>query len=143
MRLAVEGIGLILAAAVHVPIFVVYWLGVTLAPFNAYPIVYWTLIGTGYLGLALLLAAARITIGRYVTRRQLLDTSLLTFFGALLVAAGLVYMNWPISLRGWDGHGMGAHGGEGNMLWLPWLHLTGLFVVGRILYSTTRSVPCV
>ena len=136
MRLILEGVGLAVAAAAHVVIILMYGLGATLAPFNDYPIAYWFFIGAGYLGLALLLATAKVTIGHQISPRQLLDISLLTFFGTLLVVGGFVVLNWPLSLRGWDGHGMGSGGGEGNMILLPWLHMVSILMAGRILLPT-------
>jgi len=131
MRLLLEAVGLLLAAATHVFVFLVYFLGASLGPFVNHQAAYWFLIAAGYLGIALVMITAKTALGAEVTPRRLLDVCLLTYFGALLAATVCVRLNWPISLRGWDAHGMGAQGGEGNMMLLPWLHLACILSAGR------------
>jgi hypothetical protein len=119
VRLASELFGVAFYLAAHVPLVLVYALGSTLR--GVMPIPYWGAIGGGYLALMLAAALRPGPLGRVPARRAL-DTFLLTAGPALILSAAAVWARWPLQFERWDGHGMGASGGEANAAFVPWLH---------------------
>ena len=118
------------AVAVHVFFGLLYMMGWTLSPFDRHPALYWTAVALPFLLMAGV-ALARRRIFRNMADRWVYTTWLMTFMPALVLAVLALRLNWPISLKGWDGHGIGASGGEGNAMLLPWLHVLFWVVLGR------------
>ncbi len=123
--------GEVLAGAAYLglhsmPLPLVYSMGGSLNPIDDYRPLYYALIGAGYLAgfltLSVSAARGRTVFGRKIPGRVQFDLWLGTFLCAVVLVAALIYFRLPIRLRGWDGHGFGASGGEANSLFLPWLH---------------------
>lgn len=129
MRLLLEAVGVLLALASHAFLLLLYAMGSILRAFRGYEAAYASTIVLGHLAILVALVLANRRAG--IPGRALLDLYLVTFLTSFLVCWILVLLNWPIRARGWDGHGMGASGGEGNSLLLPWLQLGGLFCALR------------
>ncbi len=108
------------------PLPLVYSMGGSLNPIDDYRPLYYSLIGAGYLAglltLSVSAARGRSIFGQKIPGRVQFDLWLSAFLCAVVLVAALIYFRLPIRLRGWDGHGFGASGGEANSLFLPWLH---------------------
>jgi len=70
--------------------------------------------------------------------RVLFDLWLLALVPAGLVTLLTVQARWPLHTRAWDGHGMGASGGEVNVCFLSWLHAVCLLVLGLLWMRSAR-----
>ena len=138
--------GEVLASAAHLglhsmPLPLVYSMGGSLNPIDDYRPLYYALIGAGYLvgfvTLSVSAARGRSVFGQTTPGRVQFDLWLGAFPCAVVLVAALIYFRLPIRLRGWDGHGFGASGGEANSLLLPWLH----YAVWLLLLRRRRDKP--
>jgi hypothetical protein len=118
-RVLAEGLGVALYLAAHVPLAVIYALGSSLD--GVQPGVYWTALGAGYVAMVVLAVARPAPLGR-LPRRAAFDAWLVAAVPALAIVAVSVSRRWPLALAGWDGHGLGASGGEVNAVLFPILH---------------------
>jgi hypothetical protein len=57
-----------------------------------------------------------------VAPRGAFDLWLLAAVPAIALAVALVAIKWPFRFQSWDGHGLGASGGEVNAVLFPWVH---------------------
>jgi hypothetical protein len=132
LRLASELFGVAFYLAAHAPIVFVYAMGSPEYFREAAVVLYSAAIVAGYV---VMLGVAVFQPGplRTLRRRQVLDRWLITFLPAFALALAMVLLKWPLRSAGWNGHGMGADGGEANALFLPWLH-AGLLVVSGGLF---------
>jgi hypothetical protein len=118
LRIAAEILGGALYVAVHFPLAFIYAMGSSLQGVLAAP--YWVAITFGY-AVMFGLAAARPGRFRAAPLRRAFDTWLLAAVPALTLSAVLVWSRWPLEFPGWNGHGLGAQGGEANAVFFPWL----------------------
>jgi hypothetical protein len=123
LRTAIEIVGAVLALAVHGLAAVLYALGSTLLRDGGHGS-YWIAVALGYVSMALVAIGRRYTLAG-IPWRSALDAWLLACPVAAVLVMILVNGQWPLSFPRWDGHGMGAGGGEANSLFLPWIHLAG------------------
>jgi hypothetical protein len=119
LRVVGEILGAALYLAGHVPLALVYLLGSSLS--GVVPGSYWGAIGAGYLAMVGL-AIARPAFFKALSPRRIFDAWLLAAVPALVLSAILVQAQWPFTFPSWDGHGLGASGGEPNAAVFPWLH---------------------
>jgi len=130
-RLLLDVGGGVVAVAFHGCFGFLYIMGWTLSPFDRHPALYWTSVALPFALMAgVALARRRVFRGR--TGRWVFRSWLAAFVPAAVLAVLAVSFNWPVSLKGWDGHGFGASGGEGNAVLLPWLQVVFWIVSGLI-----------
>jgi len=134
LRLPLEIVGLGLYLAAHPFIIFIYIVGSSLREVDAIP--YWTAIGLGYL-VMLGLALARPGLMKTVPRRRAFDAWLLAAIPAFVLCFLLVMAKWPLTFASWDGHGMGAGGGEANAAFFPWVQA----IVWVVVATPTRREP--
>jgi hypothetical protein len=137
LRLFLEIIGSAAYLAASVGLAWVYVLGSTLE--DVQPVVYWTAVALGYLGMAWIAFARRARFAP-VSARAAFDLWLVTAFPALALGLELVTERWPLSFRGWGGHTPGASGGEANAALYPWLHtLLWAFALAVLAWRARRG----
>jgi hypothetical protein len=127
-RIVFESLGISLFVGVHVAAMWIFIIGSTLC---VPPLVYWPILGLGYLGVPVLATFKRRVFGG-VSWRALLDVWLLAFLAAVIATAGLIAVKLPLRSVGWDAHGAGASGGEANAMFLPWLHIVLWWAMYRV-----------
>ncbi|MBL4770802.1 MAG: hypothetical protein JKY61_06600 [Planctomycetes bacterium] len=107
--------------AVHAFFGMLYMLGSTLPAFDGHSTLYWAAVAIPFSLMAgVAWARRRVFPGR--TGHWVYKAWLKAFIPAVVLAVLALYFNWPITLKGWDGHGFGASGAEGNAMLFPWLH---------------------
>jgi hypothetical protein len=65
-----------------------------------------------------------------------LDLWLATFVISVPITLLLIDYRWPLRFQGFDAHGFGMTGGELNLIFLPWLHVS-LYLAGRKILKKT------
>jgi hypothetical protein len=134
IRLALELLGLAFYLAAQPPLVFLYALGSSLE--GVVPAAYWTAIALGYAS-HLALAFLRPVRSVRVPARQAFDAWVATAPVALALAAALVAARWPLAFESWDGHGLGASGGEVNAALFPWMH-AALWVAAAAFIATRQ-----